>query len=78
MAPLQGRHVLITGAARGIGAAIALGLARDGHAVAINYASSAAAAEALAARLPELLAQIAEIKRFYGLREQRLEQLLAA
>lgn len=37
-----------------------------------------AAAEALAARRPELLAQVAEIKRFYGLREQRLEQLLAA
>lgn len=37
-----------------------------------------AAAEALAARRPELLAQIAEIKRFYGLREQRLEQLLLA
>jgi len=36
------------------------------------------AAEALAVRRPELLAQIAEIKRFYGLREQRLEQLLAA
>ncbi len=35
------------------------------------------AAEALAARRPELLTQIAEIKRFYGLREQRLEQLLA-
>jgi len=35
-----------------------------------------AAAEALAARRPELLAQIAEIKRFYGLKEQRLEQLL--
>lgn len=36
-----------------------------------------AAAQALAARRPELLAQVAEIKRFYGLREQRLEQLLA-
>jgi len=36
------------------------------------------AAAALAARRPELLAQIAEIKRFYGLREQRLEALLAA
>jgi hypothetical protein len=35
------------------------------------------AVEALAARRPELLAQVAEIKRFYGLREQRLEQLLA-
>lgn len=37
-----------------------------------------AAASALAARRSELLAQIAEIKRFYGLREQRLEQLLTA
>jgi SAM-dependent methyltransferase len=35
-----------------------------------------AAAAALAARRPELLAQISEIKRFYGLREQRLESLL--
>ncbi|MBY0367824.1 MAG: hypothetical protein V3V71_05355 [Roseateles sp.] len=36
------------------------------------------AAEALAARRPELLVHIAEIKRFYGLREQRLERLLFA
>ncbi|MFT7721657.1 MAG: SAM-dependent methyltransferase [Roseateles sp.] len=34
------------------------------------------AAEALAARRPALLAQVAEIKRFYGLREQRLERLV--
>jgi SAM-dependent methyltransferase len=36
-----------------------------------------AAAAAQAARRPELLAQIAEIKRFYGLREHCLETLLA-
>ena len=35
------------------------------------------AASAHAARRPELLAQIAEIKRFYGLREHCLESLLA-
>ena len=35
------------------------------------------AASAHAARRPELLAQIAEIKRFYGLREHCLERLLA-
>lgn len=44
----------------------------------LGVKAQGAAAEALAARRPELLAQIAEIKRFYGLREQRLEQLLAA
>ncbi|MGS1005871.1 SDR family oxidoreductase [Achromobacter anxifer] len=42
------RIALVTGGSRGIGGAIVRRLARDGHAVAINYASSAAQAEALA------------------------------
>jgi 3-oxoacyl-[acyl-carrier protein] reductase len=42
---------LITGASRGIGAAIAERLADDGFAVMINYAESAAPAEALAASI---------------------------
>ena len=42
------RIALVTGGSRGIGAAIVRRLARDSHAVAINYASSAAEAEALA------------------------------
>lgn len=42
---------LVTGSARGIGRAIARELARRGAAVAVNYATQAAAAEALAAEL---------------------------
>ncbi|WMJ68949.1 SDR family oxidoreductase [Stenotrophomonas sp. 24(2023)] len=45
------RVALVTGASRGIGAAIARRLSRDGFAVAINYASNAAEADALVADL---------------------------
>lgn len=43
----QGKAVLITGASRGIGAAIATRFGREGARVAVNYSSSAAAAEAV-------------------------------
>ncbi|TWB19052.1 3-oxoacyl-[acyl-carrier protein] reductase [Nitrospirillum amazonense] len=42
---------LVTGASRGIGAAIAERLGRDGHTVIINYAGNANAAEAVAAKI---------------------------
>lgn len=42
---------IVTGASRGIGAELARHLAASGHAVAINYASSAAEAEALVREL---------------------------
>jgi acetoacetyl-CoA reductase len=51
MAKLEGRHALVTGAARGIGREIAKALAREGASIAINYQSSEADAISLADEL---------------------------
>jgi NAD(P)-dependent dehydrogenase (short-subunit alcohol dehydrogenase family) len=48
MSESQARTVLVTGASRGIGAAVAIACARDGWDVAVNYARDAAAAEQVA------------------------------
>lgn len=51
MNPQTQKVAIVTGASRGIGAAIAERLAREGHAVIVNYAGNAAAATALVAKI---------------------------
>lgn len=51
---LEGKRALITGGGRGIGREIALGYAREGADVAVNYVRDAAAAERTAAEIRAL------------------------
>jgi 3-oxoacyl-[acyl-carrier protein] reductase len=70
---LEGKVAVVTGAGRGIGAAIARELAAGGARVVVNYRGSTQAAEALVAELPHAIAVQADVATAEG-----VERLVAA
>jgi 3-oxoacyl-[acyl-carrier protein] reductase len=76
---------IVTGASRGIGAAVAQRLAKDGFAVAINYASSSAEADALVSELTAAggkaiavkadVSNADDVRRMFDVTEQQLGKM---
>lgn len=82
---LSGKTVLVTGASRGIGRALALGCAREGADIVLHYNSDHAGAEAAAAEIRALgrqalvvgadLARVKQIDRMFARARKRFPRL---
>ena len=82
---LEGKKALVTGSSRGIGRAIAIGLAREGCDVVVNYCKNSDAAESTAAEIKKLghatvvvqadVSKVDEIKRLVQEAETALKQI---
>ncbi|HBX22389.1 MAG TPA: 3-oxoacyl-[acyl-carrier-protein] reductase [Desulfotomaculum sp.] len=67
---LNGRVALVTGSSRGIGRAVALGLARQGAAVVVNYTGNEAAAEETAVAVRDTGARAMVVRADVAVQEQ--------
>lgn len=72
--PLAGRIALVTGASRGIGAAIAVALGEAGASVVVNYAANAAGAERVVRTITERGGRAVAVQADVG-RAEAVEQL---
>src|ERR1700694_804489 len=82
MKKLDGKIALVTGASKGIGAGIALSLAKEGAAVAVNYASDRKGADRVVEKIKEAggkaiavqgsVTSSEEIDRFFSETEKQL------
>lgn len=63
---LEGKNALVTGSSRGIGRAVALGLAKEGADVVINYHSHKESAEQIAGVIKSLGKQVISVKADVG------------
>jgi 3-oxoacyl-[acyl-carrier protein] reductase len=85
MAQLTGKIAIVTGASKGIGAGIALGLAAEGAAVVVNYASSKEGAAKVVAEITSTggkaiavqgdVAKAADVKRLFAETKQAYGRL---